>query len=565
MFDLNAEIKKLLEKYPDPRKGGTGIREFEARQEAKYSRPMYGTVSDNRDPLCLGRVRVASDLLGPGTVTPWIPMIALGAAKKAGWWLIPDIGTQVIMGFVGKGRSRPVVIGCLYDLKHLPPKHSTGKPSSSKLFQTKAHRMEFIDEGGKESIIISTAKGQMRCVISKGEGIELINELGDIKIKCQKLRIEGKEGVQIEGKKKVRIECKDKVNIETKKGIKLECGKEVKLKGNNIKLEASKGITTEGKQLAGEGDKVMGFDIHQMVVPSGPSTTVVPLPHPFLGKLADKLSKDVKIKGHNAAVKGSVAKHDDAMHNQLPGTIKFQKGPKKEGEVTGGTGKKVKINGKEAAVIGSTVTTCNDVGARENSVILAPGASIPMPVIINPKNMEKYKQEREQANKREPEFTVVKWTKAKAKEGEKAELSAQVKDIDDGNMVTFQVFREGQDPASSIALAQIPATIEGGVAKATWTWQHSAINPSKEKPKFFFTAHSAWCPMKKSGRMEIEGEFALKVLNTELEGFKNLSYKIIAPDGSETEGTLGGDGLIEVKNEIPGSYKVLFKEESQNE
>ncbi len=44
-----------------------------------------------------------------------------------------------------------------------------------------------------------------------------------------------------------------------------------------------------------------------------------------------------------------VARHSDATHMQLPGTIKFQQSPKKEGEVTGGTSAKVKIDGKEAA------------------------------------------------------------------------------------------------------------------------------------------------------------------------------------------------------------------------
>ncbi|MBR0098625.1 MAG: hypothetical protein IJP90_02805, partial [Treponema sp.] len=54
----------------------------------------------------------------------------------------------------------------------------------------------------------------------------------------------------------------------------------------------------------------------------------------------------------------------------------------------------VKINGKEAAVIGSQVSTCNDVGAQNNSTIIAPGASMPMPVIINPKNTREWKKKR---------------------------------------------------------------------------------------------------------------------------------------------------------------------------
>ncbi|MDR2943082.1 MAG: phage baseplate assembly protein V, partial [Treponema sp.] len=69
--------------------------------------------------------------------------IALGATKNAGWWQLPDIGTQVLLAFVGKGHSNPVVMGNIYDLKHRPPKHSTEKKSDSIVYQTKGHRLEF--------------------------------------------------------------------------------------------------------------------------------------------------------------------------------------------------------------------------------------------------------------------------------------------------------------------------------------------------------------------------------------------------------------------------------------
>jgi uncharacterized Zn-binding protein involved in type VI secretion len=242
-----------------------------------------------------------------------------------------------------------------------------------------------------------------------------------------------------------------------------------------------------------------------MVIPSGRGTATVPLPHPFIGKLAEGLSKDVKINGHNAATKGSVAKHDDPMHNQLPGTIKFEQGPKKEGEVTGGTGAKVKINGKEAAVIGSTVTTCNDVGARDNSAVLAPGASVPMPVIINPKNTEEYLLEREEQEKREPDVTDGKWQKTTAREGEKVKLSVRVKDIDDGNTITFRIWRKGQDPAVHIPLAQVTKTVKDGKAEAEFSYGLPAGEPlPEEDPEFFFTAHSAWRPPVRSGCLKVE-------------------------------------------------------------
>ena len=271
-------------------------------------------------------------------------------------------------------------------------------------------------------------------------------------------------------------------------------------------MSGTKGVTAEGRQIAVQDDKVMGFDTHIMVVPSGSGTTTVPLPHPFIGKISDKVSEDVKIGNKGAAVKGSKAKHDDSMHMQLPGTIKFQNNPKKEGEVTGGTVSKVKVDGKEVAVIGSQVTTCNDMGMQNNSVIMAAGMSIPMPAIVNPLNTEEWKREQEEKDKKEPKFTGVKWAKTSCREGEEIELSAGVKDIADGNMVTLQVFREGQTPEDSAAIAKFPLTVKGGSVSAKWLYRaDQSVMPPVQNPKFIFTAHCAWCNFEKSSNtLEVE-------------------------------------------------------------
>jgi hypothetical protein len=243
----------------------------------------------------------------------------------------------------------------------------------------------------------------------------------------------------------------------------------------------------------------MGFDVHQMVMPSSTGTTVVPLPHPYIGKLKKHLSSDVKINNHNAATKGSKSIHDDAMHLQLPGTISFNQQPNKEGEVSGGTAPKLKINGKEAAVIGSTVTTCNDVGARDNSTIIAPGVSMPMPVIINPLKSEEYEEERAEQETRKPEFTQVQWGSTQVSAGEEVTLLAQVQDIADGNGITFRIWQDGQDPAAGIPQQEVSSAVDGGSAEAVFSYVNRQQGErAAEDPKYFFTAHSAWCPLKKS-------------------------------------------------------------------
>ena len=523
----------LLKRHPDPRKPA-GVSEYQRNQFIKSCPPVWGIVADNKDPECLGRLRVQLPLVGGGTVSPWYQPLNIWAGDGHGIWSLPDIGTQVLVCFHYGSRSQGIVLGCIYDMNHRPPESSTSDSAESYLWQTKAHRLELIDEDGNEGIRIETAEGKIRCVLTKDKGIEVANELGDIKIKCRKLTIQSGENLDLVSEKGTKLTSEDAMSIKTKKNTTITSDKEIKVKGKKIKMSGSKGVTAEGKQIAVEGDKVMGMDTHIMVVPAGNTTTTVPLPHPFIGKLKDKLAKDVTIKDKKCAVKDSVAKHDDSMHMQLPGTIKFQNNPKKEGKVTGGTSSKVKIEGKEAAVIGSQVTTCNDMGMQNNSTIIAMGASIPMPAIINPKNTEEYERERREAENKNPKFSSVKWSKTSTEEGEEVELTANVQDIADGNMVTLQVFREGKGPEDSVAMAKFPLTVKGGSVSAKWKYRTDQSEmPPESDPKFVFTAHCAWCNFEKSSNA-----LEVKLIRPEI---KKAEWQ--DKDGSSTSKGLVGEPL----------------------
>ena len=497
---MNQNIRKKLETCKDTQEDihGNGI--YSHRQKAFHVNNPFtlGIVADNRDPECLGRVRVQLDLLSPGCVSPWYLMGGRWTGGGQGLWSLPDIGTQVLVAFPDGDKSRGIVLGSLYDEKHLPPETSSEKKADSMLLQTRNHRIEITDDAGKEGISIESAAGKMRCVLDKKNGIQIANELGDIKINCRKLKIASGNNVELNGKK-VSVSCDGATGIKSGKGTKITCDKNVGIEGKNIKLNGSSGVCAEGKQMAAQDDRVMGMDVHIMVIPSGPSTTTVPLPHPFMGKLDDGLSDDVIIGDKKAALKGSKARHDDSMHLQLPGTIKFQNNPKKDGEITGGTSPTVKINGKEAAVIGSLVTTCNDIGARNNSTVIAAGAGMPMPAIINPSNTEEFERERREQENREPRFSDVKWSAATVAEGEEAELTAGVQDIADGNMVSLLVFPEGKGPENSVPIASFQRTVKGGSVSAKWSYRaNKSEMPPENDPKFIFSAHCAWCNFEKS-------------------------------------------------------------------
>jgi uncharacterized Zn-binding protein involved in type VI secretion len=499
MLDLIEKIRALEKKHGDLRSGRIG-KEAQARKDQfKLCYPVMVQVVDNKDPESLGRIRVSQDMVSPGSISEWLPIVGQWKKKESGWWTLPELGTQALVVYTKADRSEGYVLGFVYDEKHTVAKRSSEKATGSTILQTKKHRIEIIEEKDKEEIRIESKAGQMRCLINKKGGIQIVNELGDINIKCRNIKIESEKEIYVGSKKTVKAESEDEISVKSKKEVILESEKEVSLKGKNIKMSGSKGITATNKQIAKQNDKVIGFDTHIMVIPAGTSTANVPLPHPFIGQIKDKVSSDVKIGDKGVATKGSIAKHDDSMHMQLPGTIKFQNNPKKEGEVTGGTVSKVKVNGKEVAVLGSQVTTCNDMGMQNNSTIVSIGASIPMPAIINPANTEEYKREQEEAEKKEPKFGSVKWSKTSCEEGEEIELSASVEDITDGNMVTLQVFPEGSGPESGRAYAKFPLIVKDGSVSAKWKYKADQRElPPENNPKFIFTAHSAWCNFEKS-------------------------------------------------------------------
>ena len=461
----------------------------------------------------------------PGSESPWLCVAGQWKKKGSGWWVLPEIGTQALVVYTAKDRSRGYVLGYIYDRKHLPPER--GGDSGTVVLEGKKVRGEIREGKDGETIILESKDGELRIELDSGKGISIRNGKGDIKIKCRNFSAES-EGVTIkaEGLKSGSESGRTKASG----GASLESGGDTKLKGKNIRLKGSRGVTAEGKAAARQDDKVTGFDIHQMVVPAGTGTAVIPLPHPFIGQIKGKTSSDVKIGDKGIAVKGSEAKHNDMMHMQLPGTIKFQKGPECKGEISGGTVKSVKADGKEVAVIGSTVTTCNDMGVRDNSTVVSIGASMPMPAIVSPLAREEYRKEQEEKEEKKAQFASVKWGRTAAGEGEEAELTASVKNITDGNMVTLQVFPEGSGPENGAAYGVFPLTVKNGSVSATWKWESDRRElPPEEDPVFVFTAHCAWCPWKKS-------ENRLKV--------KLVRPEITKAEWKDAEGKTAGKGLV---------------------
>jgi len=110
-----------------------------------------------------------------------------------------------------------------------------------------------------------------------------------------------------------------------------------------------------GQPAAKQGDRVIATDTHIVMIPSPGGPVPTPLPHPFSGQLDGSLSGDVNIDGKPAAVQGSTATNTPA---HVPQGGPFQKPPSNRGTVQIGSST-VLINGKPAARNGDKAMTCN--------------------------------------------------------------------------------------------------------------------------------------------------------------------------------------------------------------
>ena len=124
-----------------------------------------------------------------------------------------------------------------------------------------------------------------------------------------------------------------------------------------------------GQPAAKQGDQIIATDTHIIMIPSPGGPVPTPLPHPFTGQIDGGLSSDVNIEGKPAAVQGSTATNTPS---HIPQGGPFQKPPSNQGTIQLGSGT-VLINGKPAARNGDTALTCNDPADLPIGTVMAVG------------------------------------------------------------------------------------------------------------------------------------------------------------------------------------------------
>jgi uncharacterized protein involved in type VI secretion and phage assembly len=159
-------------------------------------------VSDARDPLKLGRVRLTFPWLAKDFTSGWARTVQPGAGKGRGALVLPEVGDEVLVGFAGGDLDLPYVLGGLYNGKDTPPELSvppvdgaSGEIGVRGFVSRTGHRLELVDSARGDAVVLATGDGKLRLKLDKlGQTVELTST-GPVKVSGMGVTVDAGAGV----------------------------------------------------------------------------------------------------------------------------------------------------------------------------------------------------------------------------------------------------------------------------------------------------------------------------------------------------------------------------------
>jgi Rhs element Vgr protein len=191
---------------------------------------LTGVVSKlENDPDGEFRIQVRLPLLDNTKEGVWARLASLDAGKERGWVFRPEIGDEVIVGFINDDPRDPIILGMLHSSKLPSPiagkdvNHEKGLVTRSKM------RMHFDDE--KKIMTLETPAGNKVVLDEDAKDILITDQNGN------KITLDSK-GITIESAKDIILKATGEISLKATGDIKAE--------GMNIQHKAQAEFKAEG-------------------------------------------------------------------------------------------------------------------------------------------------------------------------------------------------------------------------------------------------------------------------------------------------------------------------------
>ncbi|MCD6063678.1 MAG: vgrG [Flavipsychrobacter sp.] len=173
------------------------------------------------DPKGEDRILLKIPGLSESDEAVWARVACLDAGKERGSFFRPEIGDEVVVGFLNDDPRNAIVLGMLNSSK-LPAPLQAADENHQKGFVTR-EKMKLIFDDEKKSITVETPGGNKITISDDAKGIELADQNGN----SIKMDTEG-------------------ITMESAKDVKVKAAGDIKIEGMNIEIKASISLKGEG-------------------------------------------------------------------------------------------------------------------------------------------------------------------------------------------------------------------------------------------------------------------------------------------------------------------------------
>lgn len=192
-----------------------------------------GVVLDNEDPDGEDRVRVRMPLVS-GTDGTWARVAALDAGKDRGFFFRPEVGDEVVLGFLNDDPRQAVILGMLHSSAKAAPLKGSND-NHEKVYQSRA-KMKLYFNDDQKVMQLETPGGNKITLSEQDKAIKLEDQNGN-KIEMTQ------DGVKIESVKAITLKAQTEVKLESSTAFSVKGGTELKLQGTSSAEISSTGTT----------------------------------------------------------------------------------------------------------------------------------------------------------------------------------------------------------------------------------------------------------------------------------------------------------------------------------
>tara|TARA_B110000503_G_scaffold141341_1_gene234583 strand:- start:2086 stop:3846 length:1761 start_codon:yes stop_codon:yes gene_type:complete len=161
-----------------------------------------------------------------------------------GFYIIPDIGDEVVLSFINNDPRFAVIIGSLYSKKNKPP-FTPEKKNKDKAIVTK-NKLKMTFDDDKKSIFIETPGGQKITLDDKGKSLKLEDQ-------NKNSVLLDKNGITFNSGKDLIFKSKSKITMKSGAVTEIKSGADLKMAGKNLALKGTSKATVQAATVEVKG------------------------------------------------------------------------------------------------------------------------------------------------------------------------------------------------------------------------------------------------------------------------------------------------------------------------